>query len=156
MILNLAGLTLLIVTNSFGYVSHLIAWNYEKQLSYIALKALVINIVLSCIFALLLESSVVYILLPMMISYLIFGILTTKLSLSCLGFRGTIWTYINHMLPAKIYVPYFVAIFMSLTIGSKYYLLVFVIFFIMNYKDVLHLFQTVRSLVLDPSRVDLS
>lgn len=155
MILNIVGLTLLLFTNSFGHVSHLIAWNHEKELALISFLSLTANISLAYLFVVVFSFNIEYVALSTLFSYFLFGLLTVRQSSISLGLRQNILKNIRNLSPVRLLFPYLTALLLCLTQNHRYYFIVVLVFCVMNFRQLLHILFTIKSLYFNPSRIDL-
>ena len=154
-LLNLTGITVLLFTNSFGYTSHLTAWNKEQKLAQIAGIALVVNILFALALVLIFNSSYDYVIVATLAAYFIFGYLSARYSNMLVGKNHKFFPVLREFFPYRLLIPY---IFIGILILLDYYtLLIYTVFLfiILNRKELKTIIKTIKSIYDNPNRVDL-
>lgn len=150
---NFAALAIIIITNSLGPVSFLMAQNREKYLSVISLFCLCINILLSYSISRILNGGYEYVILSSLVSYFLFGVLCTERSKSILS-TNNLNKSINFF-PNRLIVPFVIAIALNIKGLYSFMFIPFGIFVLMNWSEIRDLVKTAHRIWLNPRFIDI-
>lgn len=153
--MNLIALAVLMNTNSYGYITLLIAQNKERLTSRLSLSALILSLSVGCILVYWLRVNFSFVIISVMAGYLLFSLLGYYYGNKELFGRSCIKNSIFNFFPLKYWLPYITAIFFSMT-QLEYVLWVpLVLFVILNFKDLRLLFELVMKLIKTPNIIDM-
>ncbi len=155
--LCISGLTLLPYANAFGLNTFLIAQNKEKNLSVISILCLAVNVLLSFLLTLCVHVAFDLVLLATLITYIVYTYLCAWLTTKYLGKRPTFLTVWEMEFPVRYFIPFVMGIIIILFGSEKLYLLFlpFIMFCILNYKDLFTVGKTLIKITNNPTVVDL-
>lgn len=111
--LNLIALAVLMNTNSFGYSTLLIARNKEKYSSMLSFFALIINILFALLLVNIFKVAYSFVILSVMFTYLLFSFALVVIGKISIG-RYTFHKVIKEFFPLKLFIPYLVALIVSI------------------------------------------
>lgn len=153
--MNLTALAVLMNTNSYGYISLLIAQNKEKQTSVISGIALIMSLVTGYILVYVFHIEFSYVVLSVMCGYLLFALLGYYYGNKELFGNSNLKKAIIDFFPLKFSLPYIVAVIISILNLENLIWIPLVIFSIMNYKDFNYLVIIIKKLVKQPNIIDV-
>lgn len=152
--INLIALAILVNTNSYGFSSFLIAQNKEKIAAFISFVALVINIVMAEILVVIFKVDFSYVIISVALAYLCFSALTVVVSKKIMG-MFMFKNIINTIFPIKLFVPYIVALILSIL---EFHSLIFVSLFLyifLNISDLKKILLFGKTIIRNPNITDL-
>jgi len=153
---NLISITSLLYVNSFGYVSHLMAQNQEKRLSFISIFSLFVNIVLGLFLVLVLKITYDYVIIATLVSYLIFSFLCTEFSRKKLGENIEFKAILFDFFPVRLLVPYLISIG-AIILNSEYLMAApLLVYCILNSNEIRLIFATIRKFIFKPNIIDIN
>jgi O-antigen/teichoic acid export membrane protein len=151
----LIALTLALYTNSFGYAGLLIAKEQEKNLSYLALLSLVLNIVITFILINLFRLSFSQIILSTMISYLFFVFGIGYLGRKYLGLQNNIAALLQNIFPFQLFIPFMLSLcLIFFHVSSVYFVIPLFVFIFLSRKLIFNLKQTVQGIIFNSKFID--
>ena len=155
-VLDLTAITVLLFTNSFGYSSHLMAQNKERQLSRISLLAFILNIIINFTLIVLLKVGYEYVIISTLISYFVFSFSCAKLSNQIIGEKITTYYVILEFFPIRLLVPYIIAV-LIIALNLEYFIFIpFLLFVILNKPEIKEIINVIKSIITRPNIVDLN
>ena len=152
--MNMVSLAILMNTNSYGYVTLLIAQNREYIAARISLIALTITIVVGLFMVKFGNVEFSYVILSMLIAYLLFSFIAAYEGNKVLGCKSFGYT-LHHFFPIRLLIPYCVALQLSLLKCSLLSFLPILIFMMLNYNDLRYLFFLASKLKDTPNIIDV-
>ena len=154
MSLNLIALTILVNTNSSGYLELLISRNREKLSAVLSASALIIN----CLFALfavkVLFVPFSYVIISTLLTYLFFSLTAMYLGCRIIGLLKYN-VFMSQYFPLRLLVPYVFALVLTMLGFVKLSILPLILFVILNFSIIKRIHETVKGLLLRPEVVDL-
>ena len=143
MSMNLISLAILMNTNSCGYTTFLIAKNKEKYAAIISATALILNVVLGLFFAQVVKVPFSLVIIATMVTYVYFSFAIVVVAEKFLG-TYTIKSSLKGFFPPRLFVPFLVAVLVSLSGETALCILPMVAYLLFNVKDI----KRIKSLVL--------
>lgn len=155
-VFKVTALTIVLYTNSFGYQSVLMAKGKEKLIGHIAFGALILNIILSAILVHLLNVSFNFVILSTLITYLIYVTVIGKFGMSLLKMSSNFLSAIKNVYPWRMMIPFIISLlFALLEMPEWYFVSPFVLYLILNYKEIIGLKMIVLKVVNNPSFINI-
>lgn len=155
-VFKLTALTVVIMSNSFGYSGLLMARGKEKVLSFSALCALILNIILVEFFVYILKVEYSKVILGTLITYFIYIIFLGFLGRRELLLRTTISEIINDIFPIRMLVPFFLSLILILfSAENVYFIIPFIVYILMNLKDISKLKHVGLKVVNNPNFINI-
>ena len=151
MVLNLISLTILINTNSYGYLELLISKNKEKTSALISFVALFINCLLALVFVYVFHCTFSYVILATMITYFVFSLLAMSFATKLINLDLNL----NNFFPLRLLVPYAIAVFLSIMNYNMIIWLPLVLAIIFNRSHILKMSRIAMTLVNKPEKVNI-
>jgi len=152
--LVLIMMTLMLYSNSSGYINYLLANNYEKEIAFFSFIALFINISLVLALIKIFQIDFEYCILGTMITYFIYTSVIIIFSLKTLKIKGFI-NIIKEVLPINIFAPFILALFLGLLHSVHILWIPFVFYIIMNKNKIIDVFKTLRKLIINPNLINV-
>lgn len=152
--MNLLALAVLIHTNSFGYSSLLIARNQEKKSAIISILSLFLNISFAFFIVKVLKVEYSRVILSIMLTYLFSALASTYIGTKIIGLYSIKKVFADTF-PLRLFIPYLVAVLLSL-LGVE--ILIFIpllIYLTLNRKDVILIFKYIRQMISNQNMTDL-
>ncbi len=153
--MNIIAMTILTNSHSSGYSETLISRNKEKYSAVISLVALVINCGLALVLAVGLKVPYSYVIISTLVTYLLFSSTVCFFGMKFLGQRFSVREFSKAYFPLRQFVPYAVALAVSLLGFNKIVFLPLVIFVVLNWKEVSSVGGLVKRLFVSPEMVNL-
>lgn len=153
--MNLIALAILMNTNSYGYITLLIAQNKEKLTSRLSFSALVLSLMVGSLLVYVLYVDFSYVILSVMCGYLLFSFLGYYYGNKELFGRASFIYAVKNFFPSKYSFPYAVAIGLSVIQFEKFLWVPFILFIILNYKDFKKLMELLLKLIKNPNIIDV-
>ena len=153
--MNLIALAILINTNSYGYITLLIAQNKEKLTSRLSLIAFLISLSLGIILIYIFKVEFSYVILSVMVAYLMFSFLGYYEGEKLLKGKPTIIESLSAFFPLKLSIPFFTSVIIC---AFKLEIIIFVpllLFFILNFKDFKSLKSMALKMIKNPNVIDV-
>lgn len=152
----LITLSIVLYSNSFGYSGLLISKSNEKLLAKISLIALITNVTIAYILIDVLSVSYSKVIISTMISYLLFVSLLSYYGRKKIGLANNVVDLFRDVFPYKIFIPYFISLFLILyNLGHGYYIIPCILFIILNNKTFLEMKQALKEILDKPSVVNI-
>lgn len=153
--INLIALTLVVSTNSYGYISLLMARNKERKLAFLSFSALVINFTLLYFFVFLLKVSFQYVIFATMISYVVYAYMCISIGHKVIGSDNHFFSVLSECFPVNLFVPFAVSICAALYGEYIFYWISPVLFFILNKKITLEIYTSFLRVLKNPDIADV-
>lgn len=153
-VLNLIALAVLMNANSFGYSTLLIARNKEKYSAFLSFGTLFLNCVLALTLIYIFEVEYSFVILATMISYVFFSFGVMVVGSKLIG-RYDLQTVLKDFFPFRLFVPYLMAVILSIISIKAFIFFPFIIYIIMNQKDIIALKIVVVNIIKKPTVVNL-
>lgn len=151
--MNLIGLTILTNTCGCGYTEYLIAQNKEKQLSVISISALIINCFVGLFLAVGIKVTYSYVILGSLIAYLLFTFTVAMTAKKLMqDTENSIW---RMFFPGRLFFPYLIALVVSILQYEFLIVIPFIVFILLNVKDLQGIFVLAKQLLKKPEIVNL-
>lgn len=152
--LVLIMMTLMLYSNSSGYVNYLLANNYEKTIALFSSIALLINISFVLILIKLFKFSFEYCILGTMVTYFFYTGAIIIFSLNTLRTKG-FFNMLKEIFPVNIFIPFGLALFLGL-INSVHIVWVPLVFYIIiNKYRIINVVKTMKKLILNPNLINV-
>ena len=142
-------------SNSYGYNSLLIARNYEKIASHISMISLIISLLLGFFMAIVLHVPSSNIVISVLLAYLFCSYLMTYYGEKVLSNRLTYRSVFKRCFPLKIFLPYILALLISIMEKENLIILPLIIYLILNKNDVINIKDYVLKMIKSPNVIDL-
>lgn len=144
-------LTLVMLSNAFGYQGLMVAKGKQKKLALVALFCLLLNTVICYFLVFIIRTNYYGVLFGTMIAYMVFSVLLVKQGISILNIgKGKLINNLSLYITPSMLLPYFLTCASVITGRPSWVILSFVIFLIFNYKNCLYLFKTIIEIIKDP------
>ena len=153
---GLIVLSLVLVANSLGCTSLLIAKGKEKQLSYIALGTLVVNITIAYLLIVLFKVTFVHVVVATMLSYFLFVFCLACVSRKYLNIQSELSSLLSNMFPCRLFAPYILSIcFVVFHVPDLCFIAPLILFVVFNYKTIVTLKHTAKNIILNPELINI-
>lgn len=153
--MNIIALTILTNSHSSGYSETLISRNKEKYSAVISLIALAINCVLALFFAMVLKVSYSYVIISTLITYILYSTTVCYFGKKILGQTFTINSFLKSYFPLRQFIPYVLALFISIVGMNSLVFIPLCIFIFLNWKEIKSIVNIVKRLFVSPDIVNL-
>ena len=154
-VINLTALAVLLYANSFGYVSFLMAKNWEKRLALNTVIALVLNVSLALVLVNVLHVGYQYVILATLVTYFVYACLVVEAGKRCMGLRPSLWAVIAEVMPIGLLVPYLTACVLTV-VGIPYLMVIpFLLFVAMNIPSIKEIIRSVKRITYHPDVIDI-
>lgn len=155
-VFKLIALSIVLYTNSFGYSGLLVAKGYEKKLAYIALFALIINVICALILIKIILVPFSLVILATMMSYFIYVLMLGYLGRKMLNLKTSMFAILNDIYPLRLLIPYLLSL--GLIVFSAldgFFVLPLLIFLILNFKVLLKIKHVIKAIILNPNFINI-
>lgn len=153
--MNLIALAVLMNTNSYGYITLLIAQNKEKLTSRLSFSAFLLSMIIGCILVYVFHVEFSYVILSVMGGYMLFAFLGYYFGNKLLFGSASLKKAFLHFFPLKFCVPYLIAVALSIMQIEYLIWIPFVVCVIMNYNDLKFLKELIIKLKNNPNIIDI-
>lgn len=153
--MNLIALAVLMNTHSYGFTSLLIAQNKEKLTSLISLSALLLSLISGCLLVYVAHVEFSYVVLSVMGGYLLFSFLSYYYGNKELFGYASLKDSLCNFFSSRYSIPYIIALIISVWQFEVLIWMPFVVFLILNFKDLSYLVSLVKKLINDPNVIDI-
>ena len=153
--MNMIALAVLMRSNSYGYNSLLIARNYEKIASHISMISLIISLLLGFFMAIVLHVPSSNIVISVLLAYLFCSYLMTYYGEKVLSNRLTYRSVFKRCFPLIIFLPYILALLISIMEKENLIILPLIVYLILNKNDVINIKDYVLKMIKSPNVIDL-
>lgn len=155
LMINLACLTMLLFTNSFGYSTFLMARNKERVLAFIAIFSLGINVLLGVFCVNVLQVNYQYTILPTLLTYFIYAYLCVYYGRKELKLNRSIMNVFKDCFPLRLLLPFIVAVIIILCNITYLLCIPFVVYIALNGTTIKEIFHSFKRIFYKPEIVDL-
>lgn len=153
--MNLIALAVLMNTNSYGYITLLIAQNKERLTSRLSLIAFLISLSLGIILIYLFKVEFSYVIISVMVAYLIFSYLGYYEGEKQLKGKPAVLKSFVDFFPIRLSVPFSISVIISI-LKLEYIIFVpLLLFLILNFKDFKLLKSMVLKMIKNPNVIDV-
>ena len=149
--LNLIALTILMNSNTYGYTELLISHNKEKFTSVISAIALALNCVLALLLVHVIQCSYEYVIIATMATYLLFSATMMYFARKQLELPVSY----SEWFPVRIFIPYIVAVILSVAQVSWLMSLPLLLFLLLNWHQLFEIKNFSVLLLKKPDKVNL-
>ncbi|MDY3536582.1 hypothetical protein PG275_01035 [Riemerella anatipestifer] len=154
--LGLVSLTVVIYTNTFGYSSFLMAQNREKLIAKISFLSLIMNVALGILFIKIFHFSFDRVILATTITYFVYTQLCVYFGKKIMGLKESFWSDMNDCFPARLFIPYLIALVLIISDVNRYLMVVpLIIYLILNKKVLLIIYNKIQLLIHKPDVINL-
>lgn len=154
MSLNLISLTILIHTNSCGYLELLISRNKEKLAAALSSIALVLNVMFALLAVTLFRIPFSYVILATLLTYFLFTVSAMYFGRKLIG-RINVVNFLSQYFPVRLLVPYMCSLCLALMGIEEWMLLPLVLFVLLNFSVFRKILDTIKTLLVRPESVSL-
>lgn len=154
-VIYLSCLTMLLYTNSFGYSTFLVARNREKELAFISISTLFINLLLGLLLIKFFHVSFEYVILATMFAYFYYAILCVYYGRKTLGVSCKLWIILKDCFPLNLLIPFLSAVLFTFVNNSNLIFLPVLLFLIFNVKNLLSIYSSFKRILYHPNIIDV-
>ena len=152
--MNLIALTILMNTNSCGYMELLIAHNKEKTTAFLSAGALGINCLLALFMVNVLQVSFSYVIIATMITYLLFSLSVVYYGQRLLG-TSKIKVFFTLYFPIRLFLPYMLSILFTLLDCTNWMAISLLLFLVLNYSTLRSIINVIKTIMAKPNVINL-
>lgn len=152
--MNFVALAVLMNTNSFGYSTLLIARNKEKYSAFISILSLILNMAVAMILVNTLHVNYELVILSVLATYLFFSAASIFVGTKIIG-QYSLKKILFLAFPIRLFIPYMLALLLSLYKLEYLIYLPFIFYVILNYKDLIKIIDYIRTMVTNQNMTDL-
>ena len=154
-VINLTILATVLYTNSFGYISFLMARNKEKAIAVNSLICFLTNVVIALFLVKVMHVSYEYVIMATLLSYFIFTYLTVYMGKKVLSQNASFWIVMKEAFPVGILIPFIVAV--GVTVINSAYVMFFplLVFIGMNMHEIKEIYRMFKRILYNPNVVDM-
>lgn len=154
-VINFTSLAVLLYSNSFGYISLLMAKNKEKSLAYASIFCLLLNIVLALLLVKVINVGYEYVILATLVTYFIYAIIIIKIGQSFIGIKKKIYEVIKEAMPLGMLVPFVISCILTVVNVSYLMPIPLIIFVLLNWQDIGRIIGSIKRITYNPNIVDV-
>lgn len=153
--MDMIALAVLMRTNSYGYNSLLIAQNKEKIASQISIVSLITSITLGLLFSVYFHLAIPKVVMSILIAYLVCSVLMTIEGRKLIINNNSLKSTLKHCFPLRLFVPYTIALFITLMECESLMFLPLIIFLLLNYRELINIRNMAMKFIKNPNIIDL-
>src|SRR5690554_5914032 len=154
-VIQLAVLTVVLYTNSFGYGTYLMAQNKEKTIAKISSFALLINVIIALSLIHIIQVTYEYVILATTFTYVLYTYLCVHFGKRQMGLKDGFLKNFTDCFQLSLLVPYIIAISVVLS-GIKLLLpLPLIVYIFLNKKAIKEIILKVKTIINKPNVIDL-
>ncbi len=151
------ALTLVLCQNAFGYTAFLIAKNKERILSIVTIITLLLNILLLWVFLSLLKVSILFCILPTLISYFFYVAALSFHVKKALDVRLNMFSVLRDVAPWKIFFPFIFSIsIVVFRLDLNLFILSLVFFVLINFSNLIYSIKFLIRTMMKQSQLQLN
>jgi O-antigen/teichoic acid export membrane protein len=154
-VLNLTALTLLLYTNSFGYISLLMARNKEKIIAANSFIVMLINIILALLLVKIFHVKYSFVIIATMFSYLIYSYLLVYSGKKELHQNRNFIAVMKDCFPINLFLPFVVAVIIISMDIQQFIFISGIVFFLLNISTMKEIFQSLKKILKNPNIIDI-
>lgn len=154
-VINLIALTLLLYTNSYGYISLLMAKNKERLIAINSFVVLILNITVSLFLVKIFKVEYYYIIIATMCSYIFYAYLLVFFGKKELHQKRNFFAVMQECFPIRLLVPFIVAVIIIMLDFQKFIFLPVIIFSILNISTLIEVFKSFKKVLKNPNIIDI-
>lgn len=153
--MNIISLAVLMNTNSFGYMTLLIAQNKEKKAAFISALSLSIAFIICELLARIINVEFAYMPFSLLVAYMFFSFLATYVGKKLLDNKTSLLGAFKHFFSYRWVLPYFTSIILCV-LGFNYMLFIpLVLFVCLNKRDLIYIKNLVARMMKNPNIIDV-
>lgn len=153
---KMTSLTVVLYTNSFGYLGLLMAKGRDKLIGNLALTALVINIFLSVILVYILKVSFSFVILSTLLTYLCYVFVSGMYGRKQLGLSSGFAATLKDIYSFRMMFPFVMSLgFVFFNVNEFYFIIPFVFYIVLNFKDLLKMKNIVYKMFSNPNFINI-
>ena len=152
--MNLIALTILMNTNSCGYMELLIAHNKEKLTAFLSAGALGINCLLALFMVNILQVSFSHVIIATMITYFLFTLSVVYFGQKLMGTLN-IKSFLINYFPLRLFVPYILSLLLTLLGCTDWMIVTLILFLVLNYSTLRSIVDVVKTIMAKPDVINL-
>ena len=153
--MDMIALAVLMRTNLYGYNSLLIAQNKEKIASQISIISLITSLTLGLLFSVYFHLAIPKVVMSILIAYLVCSVLMTIEGRKLIMGDNTLKSTLKHCFPLRIFIPYTIALFITLLERESLMFLPLTVFLLLNYKELINIRNMAFKFIKNPNIIDL-
>ncbi|MFA7116520.1 MAG: oligosaccharide flippase family protein [Bacteroidales bacterium] len=154
-VINLSSLAVVLYSNSYGFISFLMARNKEKVIARNSLICLIVNIIIALLLVKGFQVDYSYVILATLITYLLYAYLTISSGRKELKTSIKFRIIIKEVFPQGILIPFLVAIIVTI-INLKYIMFIpFLVYLLLNKKEIKEIFHSFILILNNPKVIDI-
>lgn len=154
-VINFTSLATLLYTNSFGYMSFLMARNREKAIALNSLFCLLVNISVAFFLVKVLHVGYEYVVLATLFSYFIYAFMSVHLGQKELIREISVIKVVKEVFPMGLLIPFVSAVIVTI-INNKYLMFIpLTCFTTINTKEIKEIFNSLKKILYNPKVVDM-
>lgn len=150
------SLTVVLYTNSFGYLGLLMAKGRDKLIGNLALVALLLNVLLSVILVYVFQVSFSFVILSTLITYLCYVFVSGMYGRKQLGLSSGFMATLKDIYPLRMMFPFMLSLgFVFFNVNAFYFILPFLLYTLFNFKDLLKIKNVVQKMLANPNFINI-
>lgn len=155
-VFGLIAVTIILQTNTFGYLGLLIAKGKEKKTGYLALGTLLLNVTLCYTLITIFKVDFHMVILATMLSYLFYGFVIGLFGRKLLGIKFNFLETIKDIFPIPIMAPLSITIFFLLfNINEQFFIFPLFLFVLLNISKFRLIIHSLNKIIFEPKSLDI-
>lgn len=155
-LMNMIGVTVLLLTNNFGYSSFLMARNKEKMLSLISFSSLLVTIAGGLLLSMIFRVTYQYIVISTLLGYFYFCFFCIRQGYKLLEVKVNFINIMAEIFPLKLLLPYVLAFLISIFNFVHLFFIPFIIFTLLNLNTTKEWLSTLKTIIHEPQFININ
>lgn len=147
----LISLTIILMTNTFGYVALLISKGREKNVGYLSMGTLLLNIILCYLLATVIKVGYDKVILATMFSYFLYALAIGFMGRQLLKIEFSFVQTFKDIFSLPIIAPFIIALgFIVLDVDKHLFFIPILVYCILNFKNFKSVVLTIKQVIVKP------
>lgn len=155
-VFKFTALTIVLYTNSFGYSSVLMAKGKERQIALISFGGLALNVLLAAVLVYCIKVPFSMVILATLNSYLVYVFILGIYGRKILELKTNFIAVLKDIYPWRMMLPFFFnLIFTFMRLPEIYFIVPFLLYAFLNFKDMLKIKEVTLRVVKNPNFINI-
>lgn len=152
----MTALTVVLYSNSFGYLGLLMAKGKDKLIASLSFAALLVNIVASYILVFIVNVSYEYVILATLVTYLIYVLASGYFGMKIIGLPTRFAAVLCDIYPIRMMLPFAVSlIFVIADLSEFYFIIPFAFFLALNVQEFGNIKSGILNIIKNPKTINI-
>lgn len=155
-VFKVTALAIVLYANSFGYQGVLMARGKEKTLAFVAMGALLLNIMFATILVYGLQVTFDFVILSTLLAYLLYVLILAIYGRKVLNLPVNVLAVLKDVYPWRMMLPFALSFgLVAFGVSDIYFIIPFVVYLLLNFKDIVFIKDVVKRVLSNPNFINI-